>query len=76
MRNINVQSCKVLEDQGRRKYAAIWFKRKLEAEGSDVHRAFQNCLNGIERCQAPSLVEHFDNIDPLSNIALMLCHTI
>jgi len=76
MRNINVQGCKVLEEQGRRKYTAIWFKRKLEAEGSYVLRAFQNCSNRIERCQAAGLVEHFNDIDPLSNIALMLCHTM
>lgn len=76
MRNINIQGCKVLEDQGWRKYAAIWFKRELQAEGSDVLRVFQNCSNRIERHRAASFVEHFDDIDPLGNTTLMLCHTM
>jgi len=73
--NINVQGRKIFEDQGRRKYAAIRFKRKLETEGGDILRAFQNCLNGVERRQAAGLVEHFDDIDPRGDINLVLGHT-
>jgi hypothetical protein len=74
--NIDVQGRKVLEDQGPRKYAEIWFERKLKTEGGDVLRTFQNCSNGVERRQATGLVEHFNDIDALSNIYVVLGHTM
>jgi hypothetical protein len=58
--NIDVQGCKVLEDQGPKKYVKIQFEQKLEMEGGNVLHTFQKCSNGVERCQATGLVEHFE----------------
>lgn len=65
-----------MEDQGQREYTATRFKRKMETEGGDVPRASQNCLNESERLQVAGLVEHFDDIDPRSDISLVLGHAM